>query len=129
MPTRKTLNIGAFANDGTGDTLRDAADKINYNFDQLFDRLNLESTSSNSVISEESGIVLFPSTPSSNTLPDGLNIGDMKYFVNPSNGTAKIVGNYLGGATELSLAGNSACQLIWVGTSWVLFSDNGVSIT
>lgn len=128
MPTRKTLNIGAFANDGTGDTLRDASDKINYNFDQLFDRLNLESTTSNSVISDESGIVLFPQTPSSNSLPDGINIGDMKYFVNISSGTAKIVGNY-GGGTELSLSGNSACQIIWVGTSWMLFSDSGVSIT
>ena len=33
---KKTLNIGTTANDGTGDTLRDAAGKINDNFTELF---------------------------------------------------------------------------------------------
>lgn len=31
-----TLNNGATANDGQGDTLRDAADKINSNFTELY---------------------------------------------------------------------------------------------
>ena len=36
-PPKKELYTGAVANDGTGDTLRDAADKINDNFTQLWD--------------------------------------------------------------------------------------------
>jgi len=35
-PPRKVIQNGKFANDGTGDTLRDAADKINDNFKQLW---------------------------------------------------------------------------------------------
>lgn len=36
-PPKKELYTGAVANDGTGDTLRDAAVKINDNFTQLWD--------------------------------------------------------------------------------------------
>lgn len=36
---KETLNNGTTANDGTGDSLRDAADKINTNFTTLFDLL------------------------------------------------------------------------------------------
>lgn len=34
--TMQTINVGATANDGTGDTLRDAGDKINDNFTELY---------------------------------------------------------------------------------------------
>lgn len=34
--TQQIINIGALPNDGTGDPLRVAYDKINNNFDQLF---------------------------------------------------------------------------------------------
>jgi len=36
IPTQKTISKGASANDGTGDSLRDAADKINDNFSELW---------------------------------------------------------------------------------------------
>ena len=129
MTTRKTLNVGAFANDGTGDTLRDAADKINYNFDLLFDRSTVQNTSSGSAISESSGIVYFPSTPTTNTLPDGVNVSDKKLFVNNSTtGSATITGNFAKGG-QLVLPANSACEVIWSGTKWILISNAGVSIT
>ena len=35
MP-KQTINIGSSANDGTGDPLRTAFDKINDNFDELY---------------------------------------------------------------------------------------------
>ena len=38
-PTRQVLQRGIYANDGTGDTLRDAAQKINDNFTQLWEDL------------------------------------------------------------------------------------------
>ncbi len=34
---QKTINNGQTGNDGTGDTLRDAAGKINDNFTELYD--------------------------------------------------------------------------------------------
>jgi len=36
IPTQQTISNGAAANDGTGDSLRDAADKINNNFTELW---------------------------------------------------------------------------------------------
>ena len=33
---KQTINLGTSANDGTGDPLRTAFDKINDNFDELF---------------------------------------------------------------------------------------------
>jgi 6-phosphogluconate dehydrogenase (decarboxylating) len=35
--TKLTINIGTAANDGTGDTLRNAFDKTNQNFTELYD--------------------------------------------------------------------------------------------
>ena len=39
IPTQQTISNGATANDGTGDSLRDAADKINDNFAQLWETI------------------------------------------------------------------------------------------
>ena len=36
IPTQQIISNGAMANDGTGDSLRDAADKINNNFESLW---------------------------------------------------------------------------------------------
>lgn len=36
---KQAIGIGTVANDGTGDTLRDAFDKVNDNFNELYDRL------------------------------------------------------------------------------------------
>jgi len=36
IPTQQTISKGSTANDGTGDSLRDAADKINNNFSRLW---------------------------------------------------------------------------------------------
>jgi hypothetical protein len=33
---KQTINIGTSANDGTGDTLRDGADKVNDNFNEIY---------------------------------------------------------------------------------------------
>jgi len=37
---KQTINIGATANDGTGDQLRSAFDKANQNFTELYDKLD-----------------------------------------------------------------------------------------
>ena len=36
IPTRLIVQTGSFANDGTGDTLRDAGSKINNNFEAIW---------------------------------------------------------------------------------------------
>jgi hypothetical protein len=39
--TKQTIDIGASANDGTGDTLRSGATKINENFTELYDAVEV----------------------------------------------------------------------------------------
>ena len=119
MPVRKVLNIGSVANDGTGDTLRDAADKINYNFDVLFDRTSVEVITSNSVIDEYSGIVIFNSSPITVSLPDGPYEGDIKYLVNATSSSVTVNGNFIDG-TELILGGRVSNQVIWTGSLWAV---------
>ena len=48
-PTQQIVQRGSFANDGTGDTLRDAAQKINDNFTYLWSEVwdNADSGASN----------------------------------------------------------------------------------
>ena len=36
---KQTIGIGSSANDGTGDTLRDGAVKLNANFDEIYQKL------------------------------------------------------------------------------------------
>jgi hypothetical protein len=49
-PTQQIVQRGSFANDGTGDTLRDAAQKINDNFTYLWSEVWDSATTDNSAI-------------------------------------------------------------------------------
>ena len=51
-PTQQIVQRGSFANDGTGDTLRDAAQKINDNFTYLWSEVwdNADSGASSNIL-------------------------------------------------------------------------------
>ena len=49
-PTQQIVQRGSFANDGTGDTLRDAAQKINDNFTYLWSGVWDSASADNSAI-------------------------------------------------------------------------------
>ena len=57
--TRQNLNLGTTANDGTGDTLRQAGTKINANFDELYQKLGGDSSTLTGAISAGSSGVVF----------------------------------------------------------------------
>jgi hypothetical protein len=65
---KQTINIGTVANDGTGDPLRDAMDKINDNFDEVYSSYTLTgavtvgNSTVNSVVSNTGGLVVANST-------------------------------------------------------------------
>ena len=128
MPTRKILNIGAFANDGTGDTLRDAADKINYNFFHLFDRFKSQNVSGATTIDDSVGIIILTNAGFTVTIEDGSDLGLSKIIVNNGGASVDFSGTFLTGTT-LTVANSAACQLIWTGQAWALISDAGISIT
>lgn len=64
--TRQTVSIGSTANDGTGDTLRQAAQKINENFVEIYVRLGGDSNTLSGQISIEDSAIAFEGS-----LPDG----------------------------------------------------------
>ena len=62
MSTREIISIGTTANDGTGDTPRQAGQKINSNFEQIWFYLGGDSNVLGSSISFDSNAVLFTGT-------------------------------------------------------------------
>lgn len=90
MATREILNNGTLANDGTGDTLRDAADKINTNFRSLF-LLFGDSVSSTTAISFDSaGAIIFENGTYDTSLVAATTSGSNKTITLP-NATGTVV--------------------------------------
>lgn len=129
MPHQKVLNIGTVANDGTGDTLRDAADKINYNFGLLFERIQFQYLNASGNINEDASIIVLGSpSPITVTLLPGLRDGDIKRIVNTKTTTVTIAGNIMQATSNVSMVGKSTCAFLWTGTEWALFTDTGITI-
>ena len=122
MATRKVLNVGLVPNDGKGDSLRDAAEKIEYNFDLLFNEMGLEIGGLTGNLSVGGLTVLDAAAV---TLSDGTEVGEKKEIMNLT-GTTTILGTF-GNGTILEMEGPSACSMVWSGAKWILFSDNGIT--
>ena len=122
MTTRKILNVGLVPNDGRGDSLRDAAEKIEYNFDLLFDEKTIEIGGITGNLTAGGLTVIEGSAMS---LSNGIAVGDRKEIVNIS-GTSTVSGVF-GNGNVLQMDGPSACSMIWSGAKWILFSDNGIT--
>ena len=60
--TRQNISTGTFANDGSGDTLRQAGQKINENFVELYQKLGGDSNSLTGIVSVASGGISFEGT-------------------------------------------------------------------
>ena len=125
MATRKLLHVGLVANDGKGDTLRDAAEKIEYNFDILFNEKDVEISSTTGNIAETGLSVL---SGSAVTLADGAEVGQKKEILNTS-GTSTVSANFKGGTTLMTMAGSTAINIVWSGTEWLIFSDTDIDLT
>ena len=80
---KQSLNIGTSANDNTGDTLRSGGDKINDNFDEIYNALGNNTSLSISVANPATGQVL-------------------KY-----NGSSFVAANYNALTSALDVAGNN----------------------
>ena len=62
MATREVINNGTTANDGTGDTLREAASKINSNFAALFESVSGDSATFNQTVTFGTNTITFEGT-------------------------------------------------------------------
>lgn len=120
---KQNINISS-ANDGNGDTLRNAFDKTNDNFVELYSgsRESSTITTSGGSLSDSDGFVLFnkSSTPFSNSLANGT-IGDTKIVTNTGAATATVTGNFRTNGTtssSLSIASGYTYILTFDGSRW-----------
>ena len=129
--TKQLISLGTSANDGTGDTLRDAGQKMNDNFNELYGLVpggeaQLISGSSVVALNTDDNVYLFSmsSTPAGNfTLSDGSIVGETKRIMNKSGSSVSIsidigTSGLADGNTGLTLTDNVFFDLAWDGTHW-----------
>jgi len=122
MPDRKYLNLGQVANDGTGDTLRDAADKIEYNFGQLYGKFEaVAMPTSGTASSSATTIIINSASPIDIYIPDGSEVGETKTFINTVLTTVTFDGKLLDGST-VSINSLQAIMFVWSGNNWAVVS-------
>lgn len=112
MP-RQIINIGSNANDGTGDTLRDAMIKINDNFIELYNETAVDSgitISGNNISANRSNddIVFVPAGSGSVTFP-GIKIDDNNIVAIRSNDNLNIIpsGSGVVNFGSITISGNN----------------------
>lgn len=90
MATREILNNGTTANDGTGDTLRQAADKINTNFRSLFLLFGDSVSSTTNISFDSDGSIIFENGTYDTKLVAATTSGSNKTITLP-NATGTVV--------------------------------------
>ena len=128
---KQTINIGAAANDGTGDPLRTAMDKINDNFDEVYSSyvasgtITVGNSTVNSVISNTGGFISGNNT--SNVIANSslIKIGNSSINITAnsstlvaSNSTIKVSVN-----SSIVLVGNSTVNSV-VNSSSISFVNS-----
>lgn len=125
---KQTIGIGTVANDGTGDSLRDAFDKINDNFDEIYSAFTFASnnaTYANNVltgnstvnaIANSTALWIRNATNSTNVTAAGLRTGSV--IVNSSgvavNANVTITNTHIkfGNTTQNSVVNSTFVQLV-----------------
>jgi len=126
---REILNKGTIANDGTGDTLRAATDKINNNFVELYGLTDAFTpgtyTANGAIDSDHAFIICNKGTALSLTLPNATTTGQYKIFTNKGAGAATITPASFAQGASFTLAQYDGCTAIWDGTNWYLVGNQG----
>lgn len=115
---KQTVNIGATPNDGTGDPIRDAFDKVNQNFDELYTsyvasgQVSVGNSTVNTVISNTGGLVTSNSTVSTVANTSNIKLGNTTANVLINSTSFNVIGsNTIGNGSVNSTAvavGNSS---------------------
>ena len=117
--TKQTINIGSAANDGTGDPIRDAFDKVNQNFDEVYSAYvaNTSVTVGNSTVNtviSNTGL-----TSSNSTTTTVATLANFKIGNSTANSTLS--------GSQLSVAGNSTVGSASVNTSAMTLGNSTVN--
>jgi hypothetical protein len=144
---RQTINIGASANDGTGDSLRVGGDKINDTLGELYNYLGGDSdqlpanrivlhrndtiTTAGAIDTSKDYYIINSGSSLALSLSDGAYTGEKKVFTNRGAGTATITPSNFGPGSSFSLSQNAGCEIIWDSAAWYLISgypDSDITI-
>ena len=94
--TRQNISTGATANDGTGDTLRSAGNKINDNFVELYQAFGTDSNNLGAGITFDSSQIIFSGATNTTTLTRQdpstdvtINLGDSYFYYRCNNNKVK----------------------------------------
>lgn len=147
--TRQVISTGSAANDGTGDTLRSAAIKINDNFGELYNALGGDSdqlsssfsidkithpantiTADGAASADHTYNICNKATALAVSLADGTSVGEIKIFTNNGAGTATITPTNLAGtASAVLIEQYESATLIWDGSNWYITGGYGQSVS
>lgn len=124
--TQQTIATGSSANDGTGDTLRNAGTKINANFTELYGYLGLHH-SSETITADGAASASTPYTicnkASGNlnlALADASSVGQVKVFTNKGADPAIITPSNFAQGSTITLDQYDAATLVWDGSNWYI---------
>lgn len=116
--TKQTIGIGSTANDGTGDPLRDAFDKVNDNFNEVYSAFTFASNNATAA----NNILL--GTGTTNTVANSST-------VKISNSTSEVsttTGSILIGNSTVNTTSNSSTIVVSNSTSSITISEGTVTV-
>lgn len=125
---KQSISVGSSANDGTGDTLRAAGQKVNSNFNELYSgHLSAVSVVSTATVDSTYSVYVLGSSAVA-TIPNVSYIqGVIKHFLykssNSGTGTINLTGNT--GFTLITMSPGSTCSIIYDGTDWQVLNTYG----
>jgi len=92
---KQTINIGAIANDNTGDTIRDGGDKINDNFTELYAALfSISTKSANYTLLSTDYVIVADTIGITLTLPTAVGLSGKSFVIkNTSAGSVTVDAN------------------------------------
>lgn len=131
---KQTVNIGSAPNDGTGDPIRDAFDKINFNFDEVYSSytatgaITVGNSTVNSVVSNTGGVIVSNSTVSTVVNTSVVKVGNST--VNSViNSSSLVVGNTTVNSTSLFIGNSTVNTSQSVSAVQIANTTSNVSIT
>ena len=124
---KQTISIGTAANDGTGDTLREGASKINQNFDELYivtgsgqsETITTTGSSNPNIVYS----VLINTSQIDVSLAAGTQVGQRKMFLQRGAGTTRVTPSSLINGIRVDITTRGVLDLVWDGSTWFVINN------
>ena len=125
------IGVGTAANDGTGDTLRSAAIKMNENFEELY-----QGVSKSALVDTTGAIdITFGTIVCTNAGSISLSLADANYsgrtirVIAENTGNVTVTPTNLSGGTSVVIAQNGVLDLVWGTSSWLIVNNGNTNLT